>query len=70
MELVRRGQFQFLPEVLGGAGTQTVEDVVVALILALGADTRLLQQVVRDEASAHKVLKHRHRGRSTAGSER
>ena len=57
LELVWRGQFQFLPEFLRGPGTQPVEDVVVTLILALGADTRLLQQVVRDETATHHVLK-------------
>lgn len=47
---------ELLPDVLGGSGTQSVEDVVVSLLGALSADPRLLQQVVRHEAANDDIL--------------
>lgn len=47
---------ELLSDVLGGAGAQAVEDVVVPLFGALPADPRLLQQVVRHEAANDGIL--------------
>lgn len=47
---------ELLPDVLGGPGTESVEDVVVPLLGALPADPRLLQQVVRHEAAHDRIL--------------
>lgn len=55
-EGVRGAQVELLPDFLGGSGTQSVEDVVVSLLLALSADPRLLQQVVGHEAAHDGVL--------------
>lgn len=54
---VRRGQVEFLSDVLRRSGAQPVEDVVVPLVLTLSADTRFLQEVVRHEAPDHRVLR-------------
>lgn len=55
-ERVRRAEVELLPDVLRGAGAQSVEDVVVPLLGTLPADPRLLQQVVRHEAANDGVL--------------
>lgn len=55
-ERVRGAEVELLPDVLGGSGTQSVEDVVVSLLGALSADPRLLQQVVRHEAAHDGIL--------------
>ena len=47
---------ELLLDVVGGAGTQPVEDVVVPLLLALHADPGLLQQVVGHKPPHHRVL--------------
>jgi len=47
---------ELLPDVLRGAGTQAIEDVVVPLLSALSADPRLLQQVMRHKAAHDGVL--------------
>ena len=47
---------ELLLDVVGGAGTQPVEDVVVSLLLALHADPGLLQQVVGHEPPHHRIL--------------
>lgn len=47
---------ELLPDVLGRAGTQSVEDVIVSLLRTLSADPGLLQQVVGHEPAHDGVL--------------
>ena len=56
MELVWWAKLQLLAEAVGSAGTHSVEDVVVTLLVVLHADTGLLQQVVGNIASSDKIL--------------
>ena len=56
MKLVGRSKPELLPKLVGSSSAHTIEDVIVSLSTALHADTRLLQQVVRDEAATYHVL--------------
>ena len=56
MEGVRGAQLELLAQIFGGARTQTVEDVVVAFLVALYTYPGLLQQIVRDVATADQEL--------------
>lgn len=55
-ECVWGTEVELLPDVLRGSGTQAVEDVVIPLLRALPADSRLLQQVVRHKTAHNSVL--------------
>ena len=56
VELVGRGEFQLLAQLLRGPSTEPVEDVIVTLLATLDDHAGLLQQVMRDEATRHRVL--------------
>jgi len=55
--VVRFCELELLAEGFGGASAQLIEDVVVAFLGALRADARFFQQVVRNEAAHHLVLR-------------
>ena len=54
VEVVGAEELQLLAQLVGRAGTQLIEEVVVALLLALRDDAGLFEQVVRDEAAGHR----------------
>jgi hypothetical protein len=56
MKVIGRCDEQTLTEVFGRAGAQSVKYVIVALLLALHAYARLLEQVMRDKAARDLVL--------------
>jgi len=56
VELVWRHELQLLAKRIRSSGAHPVEDVIVAFFVVLWTDARLLEQVMRDEATTHLVL--------------
>ena len=56
LEHVWWAKLELLSQRIGSTSTHPVEDVIVALLRALSADTRLLEEVVRDVATAYHIL--------------
>ena len=56
VKIVGRGEHQIVAQLIWCASTQAIEYVVVAFLLALRANTRLLEKIVGNEATGHFVL--------------
>ena len=56
MKVVGRGEHQIVAQFIWRTSTQSIENVVVAFLLALRANTRLFEKIVGNEATGHFVL--------------